>query len=250
VTPGSGLLLAGAGLLAGALNTAAGGGSLLTFPALLATGLGGLSANVTNTVGLVPGYVGGVLGYRRELAGQGPRVRALAVDALVGGTTGVALLLLTPASAFDSVVPALIAGACLLLLAQPRIGAAVRRRRPQQLTRVSLALHAAVLLGSVYGAYFGAGLGVVLLAVLGIALGDDLQRVNALKGTVTLTVNVTAAAGFAVFAPVDVPAALVIAVSSVGGGFAGAAIARRIPPTVLRVGVSAAGLAVAAHLAW
>jgi len=107
-----------------------------------------------------------------------------------------------------------------------------------------------VLLGSVYGAYFGAGLGVVLLAVLGIALGDDLQRVNALKGTVTLTVNVTAAAGFAVFAPVDVPAALVIAVSSVGGGFAGAAIARRIPPTVLRVGVSAAGLAVAAHLAW
>jgi len=228
VTPGSGLLLAGAGLLAGALNTAAGGGSLLTFPALLATGLGGLSANVTNTVGLVPGYVGGVLGYRRELAGQGPRMRALAGDTLVGGATGVALLLLTSASAFDSVVPALIAGACLLLLAQ----------------------HAAVLLGSVYGAYFGAGLGVVLLAVLGIALGDDLQRVNALKGTVTLTVNVTAAAGFAVFAPVDVPAALVIAVSSVGGGFAGATIARRIPPTVLRVGVSVAGLAVAAHLAW
>ncbi|HMA46960.1 MAG TPA: TSUP family transporter, partial [Frankiaceae bacterium] len=238
-----------AGAAGGAVNAAAGGGSLLTFPALLATGNAALVANVTNTVGLVPGYLGGVLGYRRELAGQGGRIGVLAVDAVAGAVAGVAVLLTAPQSVFRAVVPALLVAACLLLLAQPWLAAVARRRaRPDRGGRVPPTLHVAVLAGSAYGAYFGAALGVLLLALLGVVLNEDLHRVNALKGAVTLVTNVVAAVGYAALGPVNWAAAAVVAGASVGGGFGGAVLARRIPPGVLRVGVAVVGLVAAGRL--
>jgi uncharacterized membrane protein YfcA len=250
VTPAHALFLIGAGSVAGAINTAAGGGSLVSFPVLVATGHSALAANVTNTVGLVPGYLAGSVAYRRELAGQGSRARRLGLDAVVGAGLGVAALLLAPAAAFRAVVPGLLIVACLLLLAQPPLGRLLSERRAdnQGPGHLSVATHAAVLLGAAYGAYFGAALGVLLLALLGLTLDEDLQRVNALKSRLQLVTNVLAAVTLAVFAPVDWAAALCVGVGSVVGGYAGAAVARRVPAAVLRVAVALIGLGAAGAL--
>jgi uncharacterized membrane protein YfcA len=250
VTPQDAVLVGVAGFLAGAVNSVAGGGSLISFPALLAV-LGSsqaLAANVTNTVGLVTGYFGGTVAYRRELAGQRRRVRDLAATALVGAAAGCALLLLTPDSVFRAVVPWLVLGGSLLLLAQPRVAAWLRRRGGGELHPHPVALHVAVFLGGTYGAYFGAALGVMLLAALGVLLPDDLQRLNALKGLLSLVVAVLAAAVYAVLAPVHWAAALVLAVTSLVGGHTGGVFARRLSPRVLRVAVVVFGVAVGIRL--
>lgn len=241
------LLLAVAGLAAGAVNAAAGGGTLVSFPALLAVGLTPLQANVTSSVGLVSGFVGGSLAYRKELGGQGRRVRRLGVAAAVGGIVGAVLLLTTPAEAFEQIVPFLVLLACALLAVQPLLTRLLAGRDGAQVDR-PVALYTVVGLGGVYGSYFGAGLGVMLLAVLGILLAEDLQRINALKGALSGIVNFSGVLVLAFFGPVQWLAALVVAVSALVGGHFGVSVARRIPPTTLRAGIVVLGVAVAIRL--
>ena len=239
---GMAALLAGAGFGAGVVNAVAGGGSLITFPALLAAGYPSVAANVTNAVAVLPGYVGGSLAYRRELGGQGARIRALALTSAVGAASGAALLLLSPASVFEAIVPWLILAACGLLAVQPRVAAAARRRHASP---SPLALHAALFAATVYGGYFGAGLGIMLLAILGVFVDDGLQRVNALKGVLSLLVAVVGAVGFALFGPIAWDAAAIIGVMCLLGGVAGVGVARSLPAGVLRAVVIAYGVSVA-----
>lgn len=242
-------LLAGAALVAGAVNAVAGGGSLVSFPALLAVGFPALRANVTNTVALCPGYLGGSLGYRRELDGQGARVRALGATSVAGALLGAFLLLLSPEGLFEALVPYLIILACGLLAAQPWLAGMVRGRaeRPGGARR-PLGLHASQFLAGAYGAYFGAGLGIMTLAILAIFVADRLQRLNALKGLLSLLINLVAAAYFALLAEVAWSAALVMMAASLLGGQAGVLLARRLDDRLLRLLVVAFGLVVAVRL--
>jgi uncharacterized membrane protein YfcA len=258
VNPADAGLVAGAGLLAGAVNAVAGGGTLISFPALLAAGLPAVSANTTSSVGLLAGYIGGSVGYRRELAGQGPRIRALAVVSVVGGILGAVLLLVTPEDAFRSLVPYLVLLSCALLAAQPRLSTYVKRRREragppdadaeEPRHDISPLVLVGVGLASVYGSYFGAGLGVLLLAVLGVLLQDGLQRLNALKGLLSLMVNLVGVLIFAVTGTVDWAFAAILAVSALAGGYFGVGIARRIPAPALRAAVVVFGTIVAVVL--
>jgi uncharacterized membrane protein YfcA len=247
MTPETVGLLAGAGLLAGGVNAIAGGGSLISFPALLAAGYPPVTANVTNTVALFPGYAGSVAGGRLELEGQGPRLRAIGITSVVGGIAGSVLLLTTPGEVFRTVVPFLILLACGLLVLQPRLSRFVQGRGSQHGDR-SPVLQISVLLAAVYGAYFGAGLGVLLLGVLGIFLAEQLRRINALKNVLSLVINAVALVAFGVFGPVAWEAVLVIALTSLTGGYLGARIARRIPSSLLRTAVVLYGVAVSVVL--
>jgi len=244
VTPEIAGLLAGAGLAAGTVNAVAGGGSLISFPALLAAGYPSVTANVTNTVALFPGYAGSVAGGRPELVGQGHRVRGAVVVSVVGAVGGCLLLLLTPGDVFRQVVPFLILAACGLLVLQPRLARVVAARR-RGTGRPSLLMQAGLLLAAVYGAYFGAGLGVLLLGVLGVFLSERLARVNALKNVLALLINSVALVAFGLFGPVAWEAVGVLALSSLVGGYLGARVAGRLPSAVLRAGVVAYGVVVA-----
>jgi len=241
------VLLAGAGFGAGAVNAVAGGGSLVSFPALLAAGYPSVTANVTNAVAVLPGYIGGSLAYRRELAGQGGRIRALAATSALGAAAGAALLLLSPASLFEAIVPWLVLAACALLALQPRAAVIAQRHRERRGSVV--APHVALFVAAVYGGYFGAGLGIMLLALLGVLLPDELQRLNALKGVLSLIVAIVAAVGFALFGPIAWDAAIVVGATSLAGGAAGVHVARRLPAPLLRGVVIALGVAVAIALA-
>lgn len=245
------LTVAAAGLGAGFVNGAAGGGSLVSYPLLLATGLDARAANVTNTVGLLTGYAGGALGFRDHLRTQRPRLRELAPIALAGGAGGALLLLLTSESAFEAIVPALILGACLLFALQPTVRRRVvaRRADPHPATgRLGVAALAAVFAAAVYGGYFGAGIGVILLAILGLVLDDPLPSVNGVRGVLSLLVNVVAAVVFAIGAEVDWAVAGVLAATCLVGGYAGARVSLRLPDRVLRVVVIGFGLAAVARL--
>lgn len=242
------LLVAAAALLAGAVNAVAGGGTLISFPALLLLGFPALTANVTSTLGLLPGYAGGSIAYRAELSVQRERVRFLGPISVLGAIGGAVLLTRTSNSVFTAVVPWLILLACGLLLLQPLVTSRVRSRRPEREQHRSPVLAVMQFLGGIYGAFFGAGLGVMMLAVLGIFIRDDLQRINALKGMMALIINVVAAMYFALFGPVSWIAVAVMLPASAAGGFAGVALARRLPPTVLRMLIVALGVAFALHL--
>ncbi len=247
MSPLEGLLVLGAGGLAGAVNAVAGGGTLLAFPALLALGLPPVQANTTCSVGLLGGYAGGSVAYRQELAGQRDRVRRLLLPVVLGAASGAWLLLAFPSGVFETVVPFLVLAAALLLAVQPRLARALTARRigrPHPGWEVQLAVG----LAAVYGGYFGAGLGVVLLAVLGTLLPDDLQRLNALKGLQSLLVNVVAAAAFASTGHVDWAAALLLALGAWIGATYGVRVARRLPADRLRAGVVVLGVVVAVVL--
>jgi len=237
VTPADAALLAGAGLAAGIVNGIAGGGSLVSYPALLATGHSALVANVTNTVGILTGYVGGAAGFRTELVTQRERVRQLAPVCLAGGLAGAGLLLTTPEEVFDWVAPILIIGACLLFAVQPWVTKWVARRRATAdlSAGVPIGAHVAVFVASVYGGYFGAGLGVILLAALGTVLVDPLPRINSLRGVLSLIVNTIAVVVFCLGADVAWRAAGVLAATSLVGGYIGARTSLRLPTPVLRV---------------
>jgi uncharacterized protein len=242
--------LLGAGAVAGTVNTVVGSGSLLTFPTLLAFGYSPLVANVSNTVGLVPGSISGALGYRRELVAQRDRLRRLGGVSLAGGFVGAGLLLLLPSDSFQRVVPYLILLACALVVVQPRLSAHMVRRaaRRTEPGRAHLLLDSGVFLTAIYGGYFGAAQGVILVALLGIFLDDHLQRLNAAKNVLAALVNGIAALLFVVFAHVAwLPAAL-LAAGAIIGGQVGARIGRRLPPTVLRVLILVVGLGVAVKL--
>ncbi|MEA2190134.1 MAG: uncharacterized protein QOI73_255 [Solirubrobacteraceae bacterium] len=242
---GTAALLVAAGFGAGAVNAVAGGGSLISFPALLAAGYGPITANVTNSIALLPGYLGGSLAYRRELAVQGERIRALALTSALGAAAGAALLLVSPASLFQAIVPWLILASCLLLALQPRAAALARRSHR---ARSPLVLHGSIFVATLYGGYFGAGLGIVLLALLGVLLPDELQRLNALKGVLSLLVALVSAVGFALFGPIAWDAALIVGGACMLGGVAGVRVARRLRASLLRAIVVVFGVAVAIAL--
>ena len=247
MTAADAVLIAVAGFLAGGVNAVAGGGSLISFPALVASGLPTLDANVTNTTAVWPGYLGSAVAYRSELADQRPRLRRLGVTAVLGGAAGSVLLLAAPDAVFDAVVPFLVLFGSLLLLAQPRIGAYVLARAATA-RRDAVQLHAAVFVAAVYGAYFGGGLGVILLAVLGIFVADHLQRLNALKSAMSLIINTIALAAFALFGPVHWLSVAIVAPASLAGGYVGGRAARRLSPDALRVTVVVFGIVVAVWL--
>ena len=241
------LIVAGAAFVAGAVNAVAGGGTLLSFPALLLIGFPALTANVTSTLGILPGYAGGSVAYRAELTVQRDRVRWLGPISVAGAVVGAILLTRTSNHVFASIVPWLILLACALLLLQPVVTSRVRSRRPEREQHRSSILAVAQFLGGVYGAFFGAGLGVMMLAVLGLFIRDDLQRINALKGMMSLIINIVAAVYFAFFGPVSWLAVLVMMPMSAAGGFIGVTLARRLHPVVLRTLVVAFGVAFALH---
>ena len=244
------VFLAAAAFVAGAINAVAGGGSLVSFPALLAVGYPSKAANVTNSVALWPGYVGGSYGYRGELTRQRRRIIALAVPSVLGALAGSVILLSTSESAFDRIVPWLIVFACALMAAQDRLGAWAQAHSLQSrdANHVPLLLHAATFGLAVYGAYFGAGLGILTLAVLGILLPDDIQHSNALKGLLSALINFVAVVWFAFFGPVEWAPAAVMSVGALAGGYLGVGVARRLGKKWLRATVIVYGLVVAAVL--
>ena len=213
----------------------------------LGVGVGPLTANITCSVGLITGYAGGSVAYRRELAGQRDRARALLPFAVVGGLTGALLLLVTPPSTFRAVVPYLVLLAAVLLAVQPRLARALGTR-DRGAHDVHLGARIGVGAAAVYGSYFGAGLGVLLLAVLGILIADGLQRLNALKGVLSLLINIVGAAVFVVSARVDWGYAAALALGAYVGGTLGVSVARRLPTPVMRAAVVALGIVVGVTL--
>jgi uncharacterized membrane protein YfcA len=238
------LLLLVAGVAAGLAGTVAGLASLVSYPALLATGMPALSANVTNTVALVLGGVGAAAGSKRELTGQGGRVRRYLALTAAGGVTGSVLLLVTPPGAFELIVPWLVAGSSVVLLLQPRL----RSLRPEGLGETNPAVMLAVFAIAVYGGYFGAAAGVLMLALLATGLGETLVRANALKNVILAVANGVAALGFAVFGPVHWLVAVPLAAGFLIGGRLGPVVARRIPAHVLRTAIAVGGLGLAVRL--
>jgi len=244
VTPLAALAVLAAGAFAGTVNTVVGSGSLVTFPVLLGLGYPPLVANVSNTVGLVPGSVSGAIGYRAELRGQRSRLLRLGAFSLLGGLAGGLLLLARP-DTFEAVVPLLVILASLLMAVSPRLSARLRARQggtARAPSRVLLPL--LVFLTGVYGGYFGAAQGVILLALLGLLEDDGLQRLNAMKNVLAGLVNGVAAVLFVLVSDVSWPVAGLLAVGAVVGGQAGAKLARRIPDAPLRAVIVVGGLVV------
>jgi uncharacterized membrane protein YfcA len=245
VSPLEATLVALAGVAAGTINAVVGSGTLITFPTLLAFGVPPVTANVSNTVGLVPGSLSGVVGYRRELAGQRSRVLRLGSGSLLGGVAGALLLLWLPSSAFDAIVPALIMLGVVLVILGPRIQRGVAARAE---SRGGIPDHGvwwvwpAVAAAGIYGGYFGAAQGVLLMAILGIGVADSMQRHTATKNVLALLVNAVAAAVFVAVADVDWAVAGLIALGSVVGGQLGAGVGRRLPPALLRAVIAVVGL--------
>jgi uncharacterized membrane protein YfcA len=231
-----------AGLAAGAINTLVGSGTLITFPVLLAWGFAPVTANVSNTIGLVPGSVSGAIGYRRELAGQSQRVIRLGAMSVLGGVTGAVLLLLLPASAFKEIVPAFIVLALALIVLQPRLNRWLLRREIDLDGRGRHLVPLAVYATGVYGGYFGAAQGIMLLGILGLALAQDLQRTNALKNVLAGLANGVAGVYFMIAAHVEWAPAGLIAGASVIGAQLGARYGRRLPPAALRAVIVAVGV--------
>jgi uncharacterized protein len=238
-------LLAAAGLITGAINAVAGGGSLVSFPALLATGLSPLAANVTNLVATLPGYVSATVTSREERLGQRRRVRTLAAAAAVGAAVGTTLLLVGPQDLFASLAPWLVLLACALLALQPLVARWVTTVHAHPAPRK---LVISVGVASIYGGYFGAGLGIVLLAALGLALDEPLQRLNAVKQVLSLTVAIVSAVAVALFGPVAWTSALIVGAGTMVGGRVGVGIARRLPERVLRGAIVTLGVIVAGVL--
>jgi uncharacterized membrane protein YfcA len=235
-----------AGIAAGTINTIVGSGSLITFPTLLAFGYRPLDANVSNTVGLVPGSLSGAFGYRRELAGQRSRGISLGISSGAGGLTGAVLLLAFP-GAFEEIVPVLIAVALILVAAGPWLSRALAQHRHAESHR-SWSLAALFFATSVYGGYFGAGMGIIMIALLTIFVPDDIQRLNGLKNVLAALINGVAGILFIAVAPVHWDVVLLIAMGSIVGGQIGSRVGRRLPAPALRLAIICVGLIAEARL--
>jgi uncharacterized membrane protein YfcA len=238
------LLLIVAGLAAGTVNAIAGGGSLITFPSLIAVGLPSVAANVTNSVSVFPGYVSSVVGSRRDLGGQRRRLRSVVPACVAGSAAGCGLLLVTPARAFEVVVPFLVLAAAAILAFQERLRGLVGQPRAMSPRRRTFTLQGVVFAGAVYGGYFGAALGVMYVAALALILDEPLNRINAVKNVLSAIVGLVTVVIFAVFGPVDWAAVLTLAPATIVGGYVGARVARRLPPRVLKVVIVAFGTAI------
>lgn len=231
-----------AGIAAGTINTVVGSGTLITFPVLLGFGYHPVIANVSNTVGLVPGSAAGAVGYRRELAGQERRLASLGCASLLGGVLGAVLLLILPASAFKAIVPAFIAIALVLIVVQLRIPGWLAAHRPRTRTVPGPLATAAVFASGVYGGYFGAAQGIILLAIMSLSLDEELQRINALKVVLAGLVNLVAGVVFVIAAHVAWAPAALIAGGSLLGGFIGARAGRRLPAPALQAVIVVVGI--------
>ena len=227
------VLIALAGVGAGIFNGVAGGGSLISFPVLLALGYPALTANITNTIGIWPGYVASAAGFRREIGDQRRRLLRLTPVCLAGGTAGALLLLTTSSATFDSVVPWLVLGAAALFAAQPLLRRTLDRDAPPRTRPVLLV--AGVFAASVYGGYFGAAMGVMFLAVLGLALPVSLAHTSGLRAVLSMIVNGMAAVVFLIHGGLAWEAVGFLALGSLVGGFAGARLALALPAPALRV---------------
>jgi uncharacterized protein len=234
--------IAAAGMAAGAINTLVGSGTLITFPILLAFGYAPVTANVSNTIGLVPGSVSGAVGYRRELTGQRRRVLRLGTMSFAGGITGAVLLLVLPSSAFKAIVPVFIGIALVLTVLQPRLARWLLKREIDLERRGALFVPLAIYLTGVYGGYFGAAQGILLLAILGVALAQDLHRTNAVKNVLAGLTNGVAGVYFMFAAHVDWGPAAIIACTSIVGAQLGARYGRRLPPDALRAIIVVVGV--------
>jgi uncharacterized protein len=241
VTLAQALAVLVAGTAAGMINAIVGSGTLVTFPTLLAVGYPPVLANVSNTIGLVPGSLSGALGYRPELRGQRLRLVRLGVASTLGGITGAVLLLSLPQATFNAVVPVLIGLGCVLVVIQPWIAARVQPPVSAP-AHGSVGLLLLVYFTGVYGGYFGAGQGILLVAVLGLGLVESLQRVNAAKNVLALIVNGVAAVVFVFVSHVAWLAVALIAAGSVMGGQLGARVGRRLPAWLLRAVVALVGI--------
>jgi uncharacterized protein len=239
------LAIALAGLLAGTINTIVGSGTLITFPTLLFFGYPPVAANVSNNIGLVAGGVSGAWGYRHELVGLKRTLLMLLPASLVGSVTGALLLLVLPEAAFETIVPVLIAIALLLVVLGPRINRwAARRHTDRMTTGHAVALVVGVLLAGVYGGYFGAAQGVLLIGVMSALLPLHVQQINGIKNVLGLMVNVVAAVVFLLVQPEQViwPVVGLIAAGAVVGGVIGAKVGRAMPPWLLRTVIVVIGL--------
>lgn len=231
------VLLLAAGLIAGVVNAVAGGGSLVSFPALVAVGMPPVAANVTNSVAVTPGYLAAVAGSRRQLHGQRRRVWHLTVSAVVGAVIGSALLLITPEHAFDLAAPFLVLATAVLLAFQEPLRRLVGNPKVASPARSTVLLHAAVMFAGAYGGYFRPALGVVLIALLVLVLDDTMARLNGLKNVGQAVIGVVTMVIFALFGPVDWVAVAVLVPTTIIGGYAGARVAPRLPKAIWRVGL-------------
>ncbi|HET9142342.1 sulfite exporter TauE/SafE family protein [Actinophytocola sp.] len=248
MTPFEAVLVALAGVFAGGINTVVGSGTLVTFPVLLAVGYPPVVANVSNGLGLVPGSVSGAIGYRRELTGQRGRLLRFGAASAVGGVLGAVLLLVLPASAFEAIVPVLIALALVLVVLQPRLARWLAARQPDRHPHGGLPLLVGIFLTGVYGGYFGAAQGIMLLALMGILMDEALQRINAVKNVLAAVANLTSGIVFVFVADVAWLAVLLLAVGSVIGGQLGARVGRKLSPVLLRGVIVVVGLVAIAQL--
>ncbi len=242
------VVVAAAGVVAGMINTVVGSGTLITFPVLLAVGYPPLTANVSNGLGLVPGSLFGAIGYRRELVGQQARVRRFGVASVLGAVIGAVLLLLLPSGAFSAVVPVLIVLAIVMVLAQPWLARrlAARRAKEEAERPDGWLLWLGVLATGIYGGYFGAAQGVLLLGLMGVVLTESLQRLNAVKNVLAMLANLASGIVFVLVAHVSWIVVVLIAVGSGIGGLLGARVGRKLSPAVLRglivvIGLTALG---------
>ena len=244
------ILLFTAAFVAGALNSVAGGGSFFSFPALLFTGLDPKIANATNTVALWPGSAASVGAYRRELSTQRSAVKQLALVSLVGGFVGALLLLVTPSSIFRLLLPYLMLGATLLFTLSPRINALVRRADIRRATPADTRVRSVLLQGmiSIYGGFFGGGIGILMLATLALMGLENIHEMNALKTLLATLINGIAVVTFAAAGAVAWPQALLMAMGAIVGGYLGAAVARRLNPKWVRTFVIVVGFALSAYL--
>ena len=242
------LAILAAAIAAGAINAVVGSGSLITFPTLLAFGFPPVLANVSNNIGLVPGNVSGAFGYREELAGQRGRLIRLGAASCAGALAGAGALLALPAGVFEVVVPALIIIACVLVVVQPRLSAWVASRGKSPDEHGGPLLLGSVFLAGVYGGYFGAAQGVLVIGLLGVFLTEGLQRINAGKNVLVTVVNATAAVVFVSFAHVAWVVVALVAAGSTAGALIGARVGRRLPPLALRIIIVVIGVIAAVKL--
>lgn len=233
----SDLLIVVAGFGAGAVNAVAGGGSLISFPALLAVGLPPITANVTNTIAVWPGYVGSVVAYRRNIADQKLRIQRASIVAVLGAIVGTIILLKAPPHVFKMLVPYLIFGATTLLLLQERMLRHFTELSAANPRRASASLDAGIFVASIYGSYFGAGLGIMLLSILASFIHDDLQRLNGVKMFLSLVIATIGLIVYSIFAAVSWSDVAIMALSTLAGGYSGAGIARKLSPKALKVSV-------------
>jgi uncharacterized protein len=234
-------IVVAAGFLAGGINTVVGSGTLITFPVLLAVGYPPVVANVSNSLGLVPGSVSGAIGYRRELKGQGKRLLRFGTVTVFGAVTGALLLLALPADTFEAVVPALIVVALVLVLLQPLIARKLAARSQDRHPHGGIPLLLGVFATAVYGGYFGAAQGVILIALMGIFMDEALQRLNAVKNVFTALANLVSGLVFVFVADVDWLVVGLLAGGSIVGGMVGARIGRRLRPFWLRAAIVVVG---------